>query len=113
MNEQLILDLAQPEPATFANFVAGANREALAALAALASGASREAGLLLWGAHGAGKSHLLDACASAARIAMRPVVRCASPRVTQSDRTSRLRQAERSCWPEWPPAPTSPANDPA
>ena len=37
MNEQLILDLAQPEPPTFANFVAGANREALAA--AHASGA--------------------------------------------------------------------------
>jgi len=80
MNEQLILDLAQPEPPTFANFVAGANREALAALAALASGTSRDAGLLLWGAHGAGKSHLLDACAGAARALRRPVVRCASPR---------------------------------
>jgi DnaA-homolog protein len=80
MNEQLILDLARPEPPTFANFVAGANREALAALAALASGTSRETGVLLWGAHGAGKSHLLDACAHAARAAMRSVVRCASPR---------------------------------
>jgi DnaA-homolog protein len=85
MNEQLILDLAQPEPPTFANFVAGANREALAALAALASGTSRDAGLLLWGAHGAGKSHLLDACAGAARALGRPVVRCASPRELPGD----------------------------
>jgi len=79
MSEQLILDLAQPEPPTFANFVPGVNREALAALSALAAGTSRETGLLLWGAHGAGKSHLVDACAVAAEAAGRPVVRCASP----------------------------------
>ena len=86
MIEQLILDLAQPEPPTFANFVAGANREALAALTALASGTSHETGVLLWGAHGAGKSHLLDACAAAARANMRPVLRCAaSHRLPEDD----------------------------
>ena len=74
---QLILDLAQPEAPTFANFVAGANREALAALTALAAGHSRETGILLWGAEGAGKSHLLRASASAAS-AVRPVLHCAS-----------------------------------
>ncbi len=79
MIEQLILDLAQPEPPTFANFVAGVNREALAALAALAAAQSRETGVLLWGASGAGKSHLLQASVAAAEAA-RPVIACASPR---------------------------------
>lgn len=78
--EQLILDLAQPEPPTFANFVAGANGEAIAAVAALAAGTSTESGLLLWGARGAGKSHLLEACAFDAHAAGRPVIRCTSPR---------------------------------
>jgi len=79
MSEQLVLDLARAEPPTFANFVAGANREALAALAALAAGTSRETGILLWGAPGAGKSHLLRATALAADIALRPVIYCATP----------------------------------
>ena len=75
MSEQLILDLAQPEPPTFANFVAGANREVLAAVAGLAAGNSRENGVLLWGAPGAGKSHLLKAAA----VAGRAVTYCATP----------------------------------
>jgi DnaA family protein len=79
MGEQLVLDLAQPEPPTFANFVAAGNREALAALTALAAGTSRETGVLLWGAPGAGKSHLLAGCAAASRANARPVVQCASP----------------------------------
>jgi len=79
MSEQLVLDLAQPEPPTFANFVAGGNGEGLAALRALAVGASHETGLLLWGAAGAGKSHLLAGCAATARANARPVVQCASP----------------------------------
>ena len=79
MSEQLVLDLARAESPTFANFVAGANREALAALAALAGGTSRETGILLWGAPGAGKSHLLRATALAADTALRPVIYCATP----------------------------------
>jgi DnaA family protein len=78
--EQLVLDLSQPEPASFANFVAGGNREAVAALVALATGATHESGVLLWGAPGAGKSHLLAACVAAAREAGRPVVACNSPK---------------------------------
>ena len=85
MAEQLILDLAQPERPTFVNFVAGANGEALAALSALAAGTSQETGLLLWGAHGAGKSHLLAACATRARDAGRLVLQCASPRELPHD----------------------------
>jgi len=85
MSEQLILDLAQPEPPRFANFVAGANREALAALSALAAGTSPHTGLLLWGARGTGKSHLLEACSAAAREAGRTVLRCASPQALPAD----------------------------
>jgi DnaA family protein len=83
--EQLVLDLAHAEPPTFANFVAGANREALAALSGLAASLSNETGVLLWGAHGAGKSHLLAACAARARKEGRPVLQCASPRELAED----------------------------
>jgi DnaA family protein len=79
LSEQLILDLARPEPPAFANIDAGANGEAVAAVEALAAGGSRETGVRLWGAGGAGKSHLLCAAASAAH-GLRPVISCASPR---------------------------------
>ena len=78
MSEQFVLDLAQPEPPSFDNFVAGANREAMAALMALARGGSRETGVLLWGAPGAGKTHLLRATAAFAASA-RAVIECATP----------------------------------
>jgi DnaA family protein len=79
MSEQFVLDLARPEPPTFDNFVAGGNREAIAALIALATGGSREHGVLLWGVAGGGKSHLLRAAVAAAR-AQRPLIACATPR---------------------------------
>jgi DnaA-homolog protein len=79
MNEQLVLDLVEPEPPTFTNFVAGANREALAALSALAGARSGETGLLLWGAAGVGKSHLLQASSTVAREAGRSAIYCAAP----------------------------------
>ena len=66
MAEQFVLDLSGPEPPGFDNFVAGANREALSTLKTLARDESRESGVLLWGAPGVGKSHLLRAAASAA-----------------------------------------------
>ena len=66
MAEQFVLDLSGPEPPGFDNFVAGANHEALSTLKALARDESRESGVLLWGAPGVGKSHLLRAAASAA-----------------------------------------------
>ena len=78
MSEQFVLDLAQPEPPSFDNFVAGANREAMAALIALARGESRETGVLLWGAPGAGKTHLLRATAAMAARA-RAVIECVTP----------------------------------
>jgi DnaA family protein len=65
--EQLILDLVAPEPPGFDNFVAGKNAEALGALRAVAAGKASETGLLLWGATGAGKTHLLRAVVAGVR----------------------------------------------
>ena len=74
MSEQLILDLAEPVAPTFDNFVAGSNAEVIAALQGLAAGLGRDTGLLLWGAAGAGKSHLLRATVAAARAQGRAAV---------------------------------------
>jgi len=78
MTEQFILDLAASEPPSFANFVTGPNREAIASMLALSRGAARESGILIWGASGAGKSHLLHAAAATARSS-RQVIECSSP----------------------------------
>jgi len=73
---QLILDLAQPEPPTLQNFVVGANGEAVAAVRALAHANLPHPGLLLWGAPGGGKSHLVQAAIGKARAAGRSVIVC-------------------------------------
>ena len=78
MSEQLVLDLARVEPPTFRNFVPGPNREAVSALGRLAEGALPEAGVLLWGGDGVGKTHLLHAVFAAA-APMRPAFLCARP----------------------------------
>ena len=70
--EQLIFELATPEPPTFANFLPGPNRELVAALARVANGDATETGLVLWGPPGVGKTHLLRATAAVAE-ARRPV----------------------------------------
>jgi DnaA family protein len=82
--EQFVLDLVRPERPGFENFVAGGNREPLAALQAMAGGRMRENGILLWGAHGAGKSHLLRAAAAFA-TSHRPVVESVPGGVPASD----------------------------
>lgn len=69
--QQLAFELAQPEPATFANFVAGGNGEAIHALRGVAEGVMPGAGMLLWGATGSGRSHLLQAAVAAAAAAGR------------------------------------------
>ncbi|MGH8619960.1 MAG: DnaA regulatory inactivator Hda [Burkholderiales bacterium] len=63
---QLVLDIAPPDAPAFANFVAGANREGLAAVEHLAAGTGNEPRLYLWGEAGSGKSHLLRAAVTAA-----------------------------------------------
>ena len=59
--EQLVFDLVPPELPSFANFLPGRNAEAVAACERFASGATSERGLVLWGAPGAGTTHLLRA----------------------------------------------------
>ena len=78
--KQLIFELAPPEPPAFANFVAGGNREAVAALVALAAGRLRETGVVIWGAAGVGKTHLLRATVGAAADAGRTALYIDDPR---------------------------------
>ncbi len=85
MMEQLVFELAPPEPPAFANFVAGRNAEALAVLSALAAGRGGETGVVLWGPAGVGKTHLLRATVAAATAAGRPAVYAASPGALAAD----------------------------
>lgn len=59
--EQLVFELAPPEPPRLSNFLPGRNGELVAALTRVASGAGSDSGLLVWGAPGTGKTHLLRA----------------------------------------------------
>ena len=59
--EQLIFELAPAEPPRISNFLAGRNAELVALLPRFVAGEIDETGLLLWGAPGAGKTHLLHA----------------------------------------------------
>lgn len=61
MNEQLTLGLALRDSARFSNFVSAADAELLFQLQQLASG-ERRAQVLVSGAAGTGKTHLLQAC---------------------------------------------------
>ena len=72
--EQLTFALAAPEPPSFENFIAGANREAVAALERAARGELDEACVVVWGPPGAGRSHLLRAVAGAERVHLRDVL---------------------------------------
>ena len=74
--EQLIFELAAPEPQSFANFLPGRNEEAVVMLARLAVGDIAETGIVLWGGPGVGKSHLLHASIGAAAD-LRPTLLCA------------------------------------
>jgi len=65
--KQLILDIAPPPAPRLDNFVPGRNSELIAALDALANGASSERFIYIWGAAGSGRSHLLRAALDAAR----------------------------------------------
>jgi DnaA-homolog protein len=82
--EQLIFELATPEPPTFANFLPGANREAVTALRRFAAFEATETGVVLWGPPGVGKTHLLHATAAAAG-AGRPIHFCSGPDALPDD----------------------------
>ena len=64
---QLLLDIAPDGQPTLDNFVVGRNLELLAALRHALAGDGSERSFYLWGEPGSGKSHLLQACVSAAR----------------------------------------------
>ncbi len=66
--EQLTFELSTPEPPSFANFLPGPNGEVVTALRRLAAGEIAETGVLIWGAHGAGRTHLLRATVAAASL---------------------------------------------
>jgi len=63
--KQLALCLAAPPAPTLDNFVTGRNAELLATLRAWAAGGAGEPVLMLWGAPGSGRSHLLRAVLAA------------------------------------------------
>jgi len=65
--EQLVFELAAPEPPSLANFLAGPNAELMDALSAFVAGGGRDTGMLIWGGHGVGKSHLAKAAIALAR----------------------------------------------
>jgi DnaA family protein len=67
--KQLALGISPPPQPTLENFVPGANAELLARLNELSTGKFSESVLYLWGEPGSGKSHLLQSCAGAARVA--------------------------------------------
>ncbi len=66
---QLLLDITPDWWPTFDNFVAGGNGELLSVLHQALSGESTERCIYIWGPAGSGKSHLLQACVSAAQNA--------------------------------------------
>ncbi|MES2355227.1 MAG: DnaA regulatory inactivator Hda [Pseudomonadota bacterium] len=59
--QQLLLDLITPSAPTLARFVTGRNVELMSVLQTLRAGQPHERFLYLWGDHGSGKSHLLQA----------------------------------------------------
>ena len=67
--QQLTLALSPPPPPTFENFFAARNAAALAALQSLVSSVPADPVVLLYGAAGSGRSHLLQATVSAVRSA--------------------------------------------
>ncbi|MBX3680688.1 MAG: DnaA regulatory inactivator Hda [Rhodocyclaceae bacterium] len=70
--KQLVLDITKDAPPRFDNFVVGANAALVAALRERADTLADH--LLLWGAHGCGRSHLLEATTAAARDGGRPAI---------------------------------------
>lgn len=66
---QLTLDLVRPLTPSLDNFVVGRNAEAVAVLRAIAAGRG-EPFVYLWGERGSGRTHLLDALASARPAAL-------------------------------------------
>jgi DnaA family protein len=74
---QIPFDFCEPEAPRFNNFVVGENREPVARLLDIASGAgtSTERAVVLWGPPSVGKSHLLTALSTEAATSGRSTLR--------------------------------------
>lgn len=59
--KQLLLDIQPPAPPTFDNFKLGRNAEAIISLRNAIKGEATSNFIYVWGAHGSGKTHLLNA----------------------------------------------------
>jgi DnaA family protein len=68
---QLILEWGREVTSTFENFLVGSNREVVTHLHELGAGKLPETSVLVWGAPGSGKSHLLAAVLAHARAGNR------------------------------------------
>jgi DnaA family protein len=69
--QQLILEWERETAPAFDNFLVGSNGEVVAHLRALAAGKLADTSVLVWGAPGSGKSHLLAAVLDQARAGNR------------------------------------------
>jgi len=83
--EQLTFELVPPESPTFENFLTGDNRELVSALARVARGELPETSLVLWGAEGTGRTHLLQATVHAAAAAARRATYCRAPSLAPAE----------------------------
>ena len=71
MPQQLIFEWAREDAPAFDNFLVGSNGEVVAHLRALAAGERDDTSVLIWGAPGSGKTHLLMAALAEARAGRR------------------------------------------
>ncbi len=62
--KQLLLDIQPPALPSFENFVIGRNAEAVNSLIQALSPNPQQRFIYLWGEHGSGKTHLIEACKS-------------------------------------------------
>lgn len=69
--QQLTLDILQTAAPSLDNFVTGPNAEAVAIARSIVGGDIPAPTVLLWGAPGSGKSHLLESVAAETRLAHR------------------------------------------
>ena len=74
MPQQLIFEWARELPPAFENFLPGSNAEVIAHLRALAAGDRDDTSIVIWGAPGSGKSHLLAATIAAAQARRRHAI---------------------------------------
>jgi DnaA family protein len=81
--QQLIFDWTPPVVPAFDNFLAGQNAEVVAHLREFAAGSLAATSLLLWGAAGSGRTHLLNAAVNGTRAGGRAAFVIAADAIPQ------------------------------